>query len=175
MNSRPPMARAAVAAGLLVACAAIAEPVLAESDDASTNVVAWFEDETLSLADGWGEAHACHSDDAGTRCYRSEDEMDLAEGLDAAPRAACGSSLKLYTGGSYGGDVLSLTQRLSLISLASYGFNNVTSSYKIGSCSAAFYDTTSGGTQYPGTTTAGTWASSMASSWDNRVGSVYIL
>ena len=39
---------------------------------------------------------------------------------------------------------------------------------------ATFYDTTGGSGIYPGSTAANVWSSSMASLWDNRVGSVYI-
>ncbi len=146
-------------------------------DEAS--VIASFEGSWIRLAEGWGDARACTSDDAGTRCYRSEAEMDAAEvALNPAtvtPMADCSSSVRLYQNTNYGGSVLELKQRGVTISLSPYGFNNVTSSYKIGACSARFYDTTSGGGLYPGSTSANVWASSMATGWNDRVGSVYIL
>lgn len=146
----------------------------AAGDDDS--VVATFEGKPLRLADGWGEATACFVDEAGTRCYRSEAEMDGAE--SAAPsaiEAECGSSVRIYSGTGHTGSSLAFTTRLVLINLAGYGFNNVTSSYKIGTCAARFYDTTTGTTLYPGNTGAGASSGTMASGWDNRVGSLWIL
>lgn len=144
------------------------------------SVVASFEDGWIQLADGWGEARACTSDGVSTRCYKSEADMDAAEvrlngPLSVVPLADCAlPTLKLYRSSSYAGSVLQLTARLVVINLASYGFDNDTSSYKIGSCSAGFYDTTGGATQYPGNTGANVTSPSMLSGWDNRVGSVYI-
>lgn len=147
--------------------------------DAQASIVASFEGGSLRLADGWGEAHACTSDGKTARCYRTEAEMDAAEGKrpevsTPMPLIDCGTSVRLYSSTGYGGDVLQLTTRFVTINLASHGFNNVTSSYRIGSCSAQFYDTTGGSIQYPGSTTAGSSAALMVSGWDNRVGSVYI-
>lgn len=71
--------------------------------------------------------------------------------------------------------MLSLSTRYTAINLAPYGFDNVTSSYKVGACRSGFYDGSSGGGSiYPGSTGAGAQAASMASGWDNRVSSVVI-
>ena len=103
-------------------------------------------------------------------------EVRLNGPLSIMPLADCSlPTLKLYRSSSYGGSVLQLTARLVVINLASYGFDNDTSSYKIGACSAGFYDTTGGATQYPGNTGANVTSPSMLSGWDNRVGSVYML
>lgn len=60
---------------------------------------ATFEEQTLDLSVDWGEARACASSPSGTRCYRSEQEMDRAEASFAeGPAAACSSSLRLYSG-----------------------------------------------------------------------------
>lgn len=138
-----------------------------------TGVVASFDGGLIRLSDGWDEARACTSDADGTRCYRSEAEMDREEASQPM-QVQCTASVRLYSGLSYGGTVLELTVRGTLHNLASYGFSNVTSSYGIGGCAARFYDTASGGTLYPGNTNAGVWSSSMLSGWDNRVSSVYI-
>ncbi|HWL44742.1 MAG TPA: hypothetical protein VNQ73_17505 [Ilumatobacter sp.] len=139
---------------------------------------AWFEGRQIDLADGWGDAQACHVDENGTRCYRTEAEMDLAEQLDeSGPMllADCASSVRLYDGTSYGTPVVSLTLRGTYINLSAHSFDNKTSSYKIGACSSSFFDGTTGGApQYPGATTAGASATSMASGWNNRVSSIYI-
>lgn len=137
-----------------------------------------FEGQQINLSEGWGEAHACVIAPDGTRCYRTEAELDTAEGGiepgGMAPMAACSSKLRLYDGTSYTGDVLELQVRYVVHNLSAYGFNNVTSSYKVGGCSSEFYDTTGGSTIYPGNTSAWAQASSMQSGWNNSVGSVYI-
>jgi len=161
------------ALGLVAVPAAANEPT-------EPDLVAWFEGRQIRLADGWGEARACMSDLQTTHCYRTEAEMDAAhpdEGRaerGAVLLATCSPALKLYRGTSYTGNVLELSTRFVTISLAPYGFDNDTSSYKIGGCNSRLYDTTTGGSAYPGNTNAGVWAPSMLSGWDNRVGSVYI-
>jgi len=155
------------------------------ADIQEPGVIASFEGRQIVLSEGWGDAHACVVAPDGVRCYRSEREMDAAEGAEleqaaaaaggVAALTACSSSVRLYDGTSYTGSVLQLTTRGVYHNLASLGFDNLTSSYKIGACSARFYDTTSGGTLYPGSTSANVSATSMATGWNNRVGSVYIL
>ena len=103
--------------------------------------------------------------------------MEQVEDLEAQPLGLlveCGGPLDLHADGSYTGNSLALSTRGLTISLSPYGLSNVTSSYQIASCSARFYDTTSGGTAYPGNINAGVWSPSMSSGWDNRVSSVYI-
>jgi hypothetical protein len=98
-----------------------------------------------------------------------------ARSIEITPLAACSSSLRLYRSTSYGGAVLQLTTRNTYINLSGYGFDNDTSSYKVGACSAGFYDGSGGGAPtYPGSTGANASATSMVSGWDNRVSSVYI-
>ncbi len=178
-GSLPRIAAAAAALALVAAAGGFgAQRADAQATAPDDSVIASFEGGWLRLADDWGDAQACASDVSGTRCYRSEAEMDrqepgIAREGDPA-RAACTPSVRLYVNTSYGGNVLQLTVRGTVLNLASYGFSNVTSSYKIGACSARLYDTTSGATLYPGSTSAGVWASSMSSGWDNRVSSAYI-
>lgn len=163
----------------LALCAIVpAAPAIAGRDH-DAGVIARFEGKEIDLSEGWGEARACVIAPNGARCYRTETELDSAEGPmpepgGPVPFAECSSKLRLYDGISYGGAVLELQTRLVYHNLASSGFNNLTSSYKVGACSSRLYDTTTGGTQYPGNTNAGVSAASMAAGWDNRVGSVYI-
>lgn len=170
-----------IAALVATALLATGSPVAGaeESAEARASVVAEFEGGTIRLADGWGEATACHQSDAGVRCYRSEAEMDQAEvPLDPATgrlASSCSSSLKLYRSTGQSGGVLELTQQNTNLNLATFGFSNDTESYRVGACSAKFYDATSGtGTSYPGSTSAYASSSSMLSGWANRVSSVRI-
>ncbi len=172
----------AAAIAVVAATGMIASPVLADEAPAppeKPSVIASFEGGWIRLSDGWGEAQACTYDGVDARCYRSEAEMDEAEQPDpggAVARAECSlPTLKLYRGAGYGGNVLQLTSRGVYHDLWGLGFDNDTESYKIGPCSARFYDVWSASGPYSTTlTSAGTWAPSMASGWDNRVSSVYI-
>lgn len=144
-------------------------------------VVAMFEGESFDLSEGWGspdarsEIQACHATGTGVDCFRSVAEMDAAVGAGpgSARMASCSSSLRLYDGASHSGAVLSLSQRGSIISLASYGFDNRTSSYRVGACSATFYNGI-GSSPYPGNTSAYATASTMYSGWNNTISSVYL-
>lgn len=156
----------------------------AASSTPAQSEIASFEGHAIRLADGWGKAKACTSDGVTTRCYGSEKEMDATEGTTGRlsvqpvvpqPLVECSlPTLKIYRLASFGGAVLQFTTRGQLFNLASYGFDNDTSSYKIGPCAAAFYDTTSGGGPYPGSTAANVSSPSMSSGWDNRIGSLFI-
>ena|SRR6478752_213889 len=165
----------------LALCLALAPMSIATAEETVDSVVATFEGDLIALADGWGEATACTSDDSGTRCYRTETEMDESESPgqrargDVSPLAVCSTSLRLYSATSFGGSVLQLSTRSSYLNLSSYGFDNTTSSYQIGACSALFFDGANGGAPtYPGATGAGASATSMSAGWDNRVSSVFI-
>jgi len=184
-RARRTVIAAAVALAALVTL--LSSGPAAASGDAGhdrSNVVATFEGSVIHLADGWGEAQACASDDGRTaRCYRSEAEMDAVEAESAVPgwsrggiaRAACSGPLRLYRAANYGGSVLQLSVQGQYINLAGYGFDNDTSSYRIGPCGARFYDTATGGGLYPGSTTAGASSPTMAAGWDNRISSIRIL
>ena len=160
---------------LLIAAGSLLTPSPATPDGSS---VATFEGRPIELQDGWGDAHACYADTEATRCYRSEADMDATEGTAGAGwrrvEATCSSTLRLYTGLSFGGNVLALSQRAVVIGLGAYGFSNVTSSYKVGACSSTFYDGAVGSAVYPGNTSAGASATAMLSGWDNRISTVYI-
>jgi hypothetical protein len=147
--------------------------------------IATFEGRQIDLRKGWGNATACTSDGVFTTCFRTEAQLDqyLGESSVAARSAldgfgiesVCSTALKLYTGASFGGSVLSLSTRSTIINLSTFGFDNQTSSYQVGACNATFYDGANAGTPiYPGSTVAGASTTSMVSGWDNRVSSVII-
>ncbi len=141
---------------------------------------AWFEDHWIDLTVSWDQATACDVQPDSTICYRTETAMDTA--LDAARSAtsfvtltSCSTSLRLYDGTSYTGAVLNLSTRATVLNLSLYGFDNLTSSYKVGGCDSDFYSAANlGGSLYAGSTSAGSQASSMLSGWNNVVSSVYI-
>jgi len=145
-------------------------------------VIAQYGDSTINLANGWGGANACHVGDDIAICFDSEAEMDawLANTGRSTARgangASCSSSLRLYDGTSYTGASLNLTTRLHWLNLSSYGFDQRTSSYKVGPCDTRFNDFgAGGGALYPlYLTNAYDQATSMLSGWNNRVSSVWI-
>lgn len=153
--------------------------------------IADYEGTSIDMRDGWDGAKACNTDGVTTTCWDTEAEMLLAlaaQGLSSTPSVepppgtsaarrqyTCSSYLRLYTGTNYGGSVLAIATRFTFLNLSSYGFNNVTSSYRVGACDSAFYDLSAGGAPiYGGNTDAGVWSPSMLSGWDNRVSSVYM-
>jgi len=152
----------------------------ASTDADRGGITAWFDGRWIDLSEGWSDARACTTDGATTTCYRSEAEMDqaldvVASPISVVPLASCSSSLRLYRSTSYGGAVLQLTTRYTFINLSGYGFDNDTSSYRVGACAAYFYDGANGSsTVYPGATGANASAASMLAGWDNRVSSVYV-
>lgn len=121
--------------------------------DVSPGQIATFEGRTFDMSRGWGQATACTITDTGASCYRSETEMDKAIAADPpASRAVnCSTSLRLYDGTGQTGAVISLSTRGTSVSLSAYGFDNRTSSYRVGACSSTFYSGVStgvyGGTQ----------------------------
>ena len=148
--------------------------------------IASFEGGYLNLRNGWGQATACTSDGVTTECFRTEKELDQYLTQVASPngsqslgdvgiQSVCSTTLRLYSGTSFGGSVLSLSTRLTFLNLSAFSFDNVTSSYRVGACSSTFYDGATGGAPtYPGNTSAGASATSMLAGWDNRVSSVFI-
>ena len=171
----------AIAATLItLASLGVASPANASSPDSPSSTtteaaqIASFEETTFDMTRGWGVATACNVTDNGTTCYRTESEMNkaIASTPGASSRAAnCSSSLRLYDGTGHTGQVISITTRSTVVSLAGYGFNNRTSSYKVGACSARLYNGI-GTSQYGGNTSAYASATSMASGWNNVISSV---
>ncbi len=167
---------------------------------AKAGATATFEGETLNLAESWGDAVACMvwPEATGTvECFASEAEMDArvaaleaalgapstmstgAAALTASVAAAgtnCSNYLRLYDGTSYTGATLYIRSRFQWHNLANYGFNQKTSSYKIGACSAYFADYSNGGGAWYPTYLTQAWdvSSSMISGWNNDVSSVLI-
>jgi len=142
---------------------------------------AWFDGHWIDLSKDWEGAIACDIAVAGSVCFHSEAEMDqyltVVESMKVAQAvtATCSSALRLYTGTSYTGTVLNLSTEFSTINLSTYGFDNVTSSYKVGACDADFYSAANlAGTLYPGNTSANVWSTTMLSGWNNVISSVYI-
>jgi hypothetical protein len=187
------MKRLALALVALLAAALLA-PVAAALEEPSppapglrmapeSIALATYHGRTIDLREGWQGAGACHvSAQAVTTCFDTEEEMDAFTGyreVTTGPvnglRAACSSTLKLYDGISYGGGVAQLDLRFTVINLSSVGFDNATTSYKVGACSSTFWQGSgASGSVYPGNTSAFAQSPNMVTGWNNTVSSVYI-
>ena len=167
--------RTITAAVGLALLAATALPADAEAARSSTGQIATFEGRTFDMSQGWGQATACNITDTGASCYRTETEMNKAIAADPpASRALnCSTSLRLFDGTGQTGPVISLSVCGTPLSLSAYGFDNRTSSYRVGACSSTFYSGITTGV-YGGNTAANASASSMLSGWDNVISSVFV-
>jgi hypothetical protein len=155
-------------------------PVAAPATDSLVSMAS-YHGRTIDLRKGWGTAAACVVAEAGTSCFDSEELMDafigdtLSKDTSGFRRAACSTSLRLYDATSFGGGVLGFTLRNTVINMSAVGFDNRTSSYKVGACSVLMWDGVNGtGPVYTGPMWAGVMASTMVPFWDNRIGSIYI-
>ena len=159
----------------------IGTPASAAGD--STTTLARHGDHWIDMASDWESATACTVGASGAFCFTTERELNahlasattaVASGVSIA--TACSSTVRLYDGASYTGAVLQLTTQFVTHNLSSYGFDNRTTSYKIGACSSYFYSNASGGgSLYPTSNTqAFDQYPSMLSGWNNVLSSVYI-
>lgn len=164
------------------------------SGDAVT--VAVYGGRIIDLANNWEGAQAClvwpDAIDA-PECFDTEEEMDhrigelekmtgdvpaveVLGGSVAASGTSCSGYLRLYDGSFYTGAVLYIRGRFQWFDLVAFNFNQRTSSFKIGPCSAYFADFAGGGgAWYPiSQTEAYDVAAVMNSGWNNDVSSLYI-
>ncbi len=189
-----------IMAAMAVAVVFVAAPASAESGSdgsvsAGAGTTARYGDRLIDLARDWEGAGACvvWPDKLDVpECFDTESEMNrrIAEleaelasvsaggwgGTAASSGSSCASYLRLYDGTSYSGAVLYLRERGRWLNLADYGFDQRTSSYRIGACSARFADwRNGGGSRYPTwLTEAYDHASVMLGGWNDDVSSVYI-
>jgi hypothetical protein len=147
-----------------------------------------FEGEPIDLERGWEAASACLVHPGGVECFRSEAELDARESdlaLDPlstqahssgrTSAATCSTALRLYDGSYQTGDVLALSVRGSWINLSSYGFDNRTSSFRVGACAVELASGSWGsGSLYPRCTYAWCEEDVMASGWNNVISSAYL-
>lgn len=187
MNNTIRGARIAVAAITIGAVTVVAGGAPAGADTAPGNPdAAVYEGGTLDLSESWGGAGACVELTTTTECFDTEGELLAAHPelhAVAAPNKAglgvvalvadCSSSLRLYDGGSYTGSVLFLTTRQLVLNLSSYGFDNITSSFKVGACATSFFSLANAG---GGTFSRAAFAqsASMPAGFNNVLSSVYI-
>lgn len=155
-----------------------------------------FEGGTLDLSESWGEATSCVVWLAGEAdCFRTRagsEAFEARQGLarraappDATrpglssrpePRALlidCADDLDLYSDINWGGTHLALRERLVWHNLSAYSFDNVLSSFTVGSCSSQFAENPSGGGAQYGAG-ANVSLANIGATWNDRVSSIYI-
>ena len=152
---------------------ALADPALQAADAPG---LAMFEGRQVDLSRGWGEARACMVRRAEpVECFRSAEAMSRREAglITATASYSCVSPLRLYEHTWYGGRQLSFWSPGYWQNLGDYGFNDRTSSYKVGSCYAHLAEHSWGiGRWYPGYTGPYGWEPTMPE-WNDRVSSIY--
>ena len=177
-----------VAAGTLAASALLAAPAGAAGAPAAgaadaTARYASFEGRTLDLSGDWGAAKVCMvwKGRGAAECFRTEAQQEArAQQLRSTSSsqqllAACSTPLDLYQYTNRGGRNLKFYDRGYWQNLSAYSFDNATSSYWTGACTAHLAENANGGGYwYPGDTGPNHIENSMRSGWDNRVSSIKI-
>lgn len=159
----------------------VAAPVASGAD--TLGVLAFYNGGIINMSQGWGSAQVCDVTDAGTYCFANQSEFQiwtsshpLASGAGSlSPMTNCSSNLDLYANISYGGSELMLNSQGNWINLSSYGFSDIVSSFKVGTCSISMNDAANGsGNFYPGPTSPGSLVSWIGTAWNDRIQSVFI-
>ncbi|MEV0528612.1 hypothetical protein AB0I66_34855 [Streptomyces sp. NPDC050439] len=153
----------------------------ASATTSAKGVTASFEGKRVDLSSGWGEAKACGVWRDGVKCFRTVAELDRKAGDITRSRAAsgalaaCSSALQLGEHNDLRGRVLRFYDRGSWQNLDGYSFNDKTSSYRTGACTAHLAEHNGGrGYWYPGNTGPNHYEPSMRSGWNDRVSSIKI-
>jgi hypothetical protein len=148
---------------------------------AAKGVTATFEGKRVDLSRGWGAARACGVWQDAVECFRTAGELDrkaagIARGRTAAGvLAACSTPLQLGEHNELRGRVLRFYDRGYWQNLGAYDFNDKTSSYRTGACTAHLAEHNDGrGYWYPGNTGPNHYEPSMRSGWNDRVSSIKI-
>ena len=146
------------------------------SVEGSGVAAATFEGRLIDLRGGWGAARACLVlPGRPVECFRTLGEVKAAaRGFDA-PALACSSPLILYDYTYLGGASFSVYTRGLWINLSGTGFDNRTSSYRVGACAIDLASASNGGgSRYTRCLYAGCVENTMLSGWNNVVSSVYL-
>ncbi|MFF8830879.1 hypothetical protein [Streptomyces sp. NPDC015131] len=164
-----------------------AAPAAAETSGAGTatvsgrGVTATFEGGRLDLARGWGDARACGVWRDAVTCFRTVAELDrnaAAVGrarAESGALAACSSPLQLAEHNNLRPRILRFYDRGYWQNLDRYSFNDKTSSYRTGACTAHLAEHNDGrGYWYPGNTGPNHTENAMRSGWNDRVSSIKI-
>jgi hypothetical protein len=189
-----------VSLAVLISVVVALPAATAAAADAPPTTSATYAGATIDLGDGsWDGASACAVVGDTTACFDTEAAMNawIASAAASVPAAAspapagtsrfagrgtlatqaltCASSLRLYEHGNFGGRILYLSTRGRWSNLGSYGFDNITSSFRVGACTSYLAEyTNGGGAWYPGGS-AYSSVGVMPGSWNDRLSSAYLV
>ncbi len=92
-----------------------------------------------------------------------------------APASTCSTALRLYDGASLTGSSVPISERFVWINLSTLGFDNRTSSFKVGACGIDMASAANGGgAWYETCLTPGCEEDTMDPGWNNVISSVYL-
>lgn len=147
-------------------------------------IIASYHGGTMDLSQGWGTAAICAVTTSGTSCFSNQSEYQtwissqsqlVTEALTASS-GNCSTGLKLFQKVNYGGTELVIFVQSEWINLSTYSFADELSSYQVGACAVHMAAGNNGsGAAYPGNTSPGADVTTLGSSWNDRVKSVYII
>jgi hypothetical protein len=138
--------------------------------------LARFEGRWVDLSTGWGPARDCLVyPGRATECFRTQKALEIHESSLRVPDISCSNPLTLHNGTYQTGTTVYIYSRGLWINLSDVGFNNMTSSYTVGACSAELAAGSGGsGAHYSRCLYAGCVENVMATGWNNVVSSVYL-
>lgn len=140
-----------------------------------------FEGRTIDLSKNWEEARSClvwRAQNA-VECFRTPQERDsraqrlMARQNEQVAARSCRTPLHLYEHVRGRGRDLKFYDRGYWQNLDRYNFNDKTSSYRTGSCTAHLAEHNNGrGYWYPGNTRPRHYEPAMRRGWNDRVSSI---
>jgi len=102
-------------------------------------------------------------------------EAVSAQRVGAAPTSTCSTPLRLYDGTNLTGASVAISERFVWVNLSTLGFDNRTSSFKVGACAIDMASAANGGgALYETCLTAGCEEDTMDLGWNNVISSVYL-
>lgn len=174
----------AVAAAALIAgtsATAAGAPQVAPGPNTPASLAS-FEGKKIDLSKDWGAAKSCvvWRAQGVVSCFRSSQERDAAARVLEAratgrvAAASCSTPLDLYQDSDRKGRDLKFYDRGYWQNLSSYSFDNLTSSYWTGACSAHLAENSGGGGYwYPGNT-GPNHIENVSIAWNDRISSIFI-
>jgi len=138
--------------------------------------LARFEGRWIDLSRGWQGARQCLVyPGRATECFRSAEALSRRVSGLGTPDISCSSPLVLHDGTYQTGPLVAVYARGLWIDMSTVGFNNMTSSYKVGACSVELANGAGGGgSHYSRCLYAGCVENVMAAGWNDAVSSVYL-
>ncbi|HEX7276730.1 MAG TPA: hypothetical protein VF244_05090, partial [Acidimicrobiales bacterium] len=140
----------------------------------AVETLADFDGHSIDLSTNWEDAKACVVLRQANviECFRTtaegEAEANAINSQFAASGFSCWSPLRLYEHSAFGGRQLMFFDRYYWQNLPDYGFNDQTSSYRVGACYSYLAEhSNGGGAFYPGPIAPWSSVAWMITSWND--------